>query len=216
VANLKAEGITKGVSLTGDLMYEQLYDSRTQIARNRSILSKLGLQRKAYCLLTAHRAGNVDDSTRLARLVDLIAAIDLPVLFPLHPRTKSRLREFKLTKRFESLDNLIAVAPLNYLDLLTAAKYARRVLTDSGGLQKEALFLGTPVLTLRAETEWVETIGKGNHLVDLDARRVSNLLSRDLKTKPIDYRIRDRKSGQALRPSNMMTEQILRYPGVKK
>lgn len=216
VANLKQEGIRKGVSLTGDLMYEQLHDSRKLVSQNRAILEKHGLKQRQYCLLTAHRAGNVDDPSRLAKLVELIAGISLPVLFPLHPRTKSRLKQFKLTKRFQSVGNLIVVTPMNYLDLLTSARFARAVLTDSGGLQKEALFLGTPVLTLRAETEWVETVGKGNHLVDLDAEATARVLSRKVKVRPIDYRIRDRRSGRGQRPSKVMADHILNFLEVKK
>jgi UDP-GlcNAc3NAcA epimerase len=216
VRNLKNEGLSKGVHLTGDLMYEQLHDSRSAINGNREILAEFGLQVKEYCLLTAHRAGNVDDPARLTKLVELIESVDMPVLLPLHPRTKERLRQNKLERRCQKIRHLKIHPPLTYFDLLTVAKFARAVLTDSGGLQKEALFLGTPVLTLRAETEWTETLKWGNYLVDLDARRATQLLGQKLKVKQVDYRIQTEGSERPVRPSQVMLSCITDYLRGKK
>ncbi len=183
--NARAEGLSKGLVHSGDLMYELLHNSMPAIRRNRSILKKYGIEAGRFLLLTAHRAANVDDREQLLKLLDLIEVLPMPTLFPIHPRTKKRLRQFRLWTRLSRIDGLILCDPLGYLDTLTAAHFARAVLTDSGGLQKEAIFLGTAVLTLRDETEWVETLGRGNHLVGLDSRKVGRLLARDIKANPL-------------------------------
>ena len=122
-----------------------------------------------YLVVTAHRAGNVDDPRRLERLVELLEALPLPAVFPLHPRTRARLDAAGLAERVESAPGLRVTRPLGYLDFLTLARNARAVVTDSGGVQKEAYLLGTPCVTLRDRTEWVETVEAGwNVLVDLD------------------------------------------------
>jgi UDP-N-acetylglucosamine 2-epimerase (non-hydrolysing)/UDP-GlcNAc3NAcA epimerase len=138
-----------------------------EIAAARStILADLGLEPGDYLVVTAHRAGNVDDPERLERLVELLEALPRPVVFPVHPRTRARLDAGGLLDR---LDGLTLVPPLGYLDFLELARHARAVLTDSGGVQKEAYLLGVPCVTLRDTTEWVETVDSGwNVLVDLD------------------------------------------------
>jgi UDP-N-acetylglucosamine 2-epimerase len=97
------------------------------------------------------------------------------------------------------IKNLITTEPLGYLDNLTAVCHARAVLTDSGGLQKEALFLGTPVLTLRDETEWVETLKMGNHLVGLDFEKIKKLLTHDIPVKKIDYRVNNQRPSAVIK-----------------
>jgi UDP-N-acetylglucosamine 2-epimerase (non-hydrolysing)/UDP-GlcNAc3NAcA epimerase len=117
-------------------------------------------------VVTAHRAGNVDDPARLERLVGLIEALPGPVVFPPHPRTRARLEAAGMLDR---LAGVKVLAPLGYLDFLELARHARAVVTDSGGVQKEAYLLGVPCVTLRDTTEWVETVEVGwNILVDLD------------------------------------------------
>ncbi len=129
------------------------------------------LQRGSYLLLTAHRAGNVDDPARLRALVALIEALPGPVLFPLHPRTRARLQDAGLLERARAgLHGLTLTEPLGYVEFSALLCQARAVLTDSGGVQKEAYLAGVPCVTLRANTEWVETVQAGwNTLVDLDA-----------------------------------------------
>ncbi len=202
--NARAEGLRKGLVHSGDLMYELLHDSMSAIRRNRSLLKRLGVEAERFLLLTAHRAANVDDRQQLLKLLVLIEALPMPTLFPIHPRTKKRFRQFRLWSRLSRVDGLILCDPLGYFDTLTAAHFARSVLTDSGGLQKEAIFLGTPVLTLRDETEWVETLLRGNHLVGLDARKVRRLLARDIKANPLPYRVRNK------RPSRIIADHIAR------
>ena len=140
------------------------------IAEERStILDDLGLEAGSYLAVTAHRAGNVDRPERLEALVALLEALPGPVVLPLHPRTRERLQAAGLMER---LDGITLVPPLGYLDFLKLARHARAVLTDSGGVQKEAYLLGVPCVTLRDTTEWVETVEAGwNTLVDLDQRR---------------------------------------------
>jgi UDP-N-acetylglucosamine 2-epimerase (non-hydrolysing)/UDP-GlcNAc3NAcA epimerase len=128
-------------------------------------------------VVTAHRAGNVDDPARLLRLVELLEALPLPAVFPVHFRTEARLEAAGLFDRLEAAPGVVLTPPLGYLDFLKLARHARAVLTDSGGVQKEAYLLGVPCVTLRDTTEWVETVEAGwNVLVDLDARRAVEAL----------------------------------------
>ena len=132
----------------------------------------------AYVLATAHRAGTVDDPQRLARLVELLLGIDLPLVLPLHPRTRARLEAAGLLARVEA--GAIVLPPLGYLAFTSLLTRARAVLTDSGGVQKEAYLAGVPCLTLRDSTEWTETIDAGwNVLVDLDAGAAHAALERE-------------------------------------
>jgi UDP-N-acetylglucosamine 2-epimerase (non-hydrolysing)/UDP-GlcNAc3NAcA epimerase len=137
------------------------------IADERStILDDLGVEPGGYLVVTAHRAGNVDDPDRLTRLAGLVAALPGPVVFPVHPRTRARLEAAGLEER---LGDVRLTPPLGYLDFLKLARHARAILTDSGGVQKEAYLHGVPCVTLRDTTEWVETVEAGwNVLVDLD------------------------------------------------
>jgi UDP-N-acetylglucosamine 2-epimerase (non-hydrolysing)/UDP-GlcNAc3NAcA epimerase len=126
-----------------------------------------GLEPGGYLLATAHRAGNVDDPLRLALLVELLLGVGEPVVLPLHPRTRLRLGSAGLLSRL--VDSVHVCEPLGYLELTALMCNARAVLTDSGGLQKEAYLAGVPCVTLRPTTEWVETVEAGwNRLVDLD------------------------------------------------
>lgn len=202
VKNLKAEGIKKKIVHSGDVMYELLDTSVETIRSNRKALKKLGVKEDNYLLLTVHRAATVDNEANLRQLVDCIKKLPHPTLFPVHPRTRKRLRQFKLWGELKRIDRLILTEPLGYLDTLTAACCARAVLTDSGGLQKEALFLGTPVLTLREETEWLETLQIGNRLVGLDKEKILKLLRSKLAAKPVGYRVNNK------RPSRIIVEEV--------
>jgi UDP-N-acetylglucosamine 2-epimerase (non-hydrolysing)/UDP-GlcNAc3NAcA epimerase len=152
------------------------------VAEERSTaLADHGVEPGSYLLVTAHRAGNVDDPGRLRKLVELLEALPLPTLFPLHPRTRARLDSAGLMERVARAPRVTLAPPLGYLDFLTLARNARAVLTDSGGVQKEAFLLGTPCVTLRDTTEWVETVESGwNVLVDLDAEAALRALERPL------------------------------------
>ena len=169
VANLAREGIEQGVELVGDVMADLTLAFAPIAAERSTALADHGVEPGGYVLVTAHRAGNVDDPARLLALVELLEAISEPIVFPVHPRTRARLEAAGLWKRLDSAPERRLVPPLGYLDLLELARQARAVLTDSGGLQKEAYLLEIPCVTLRAQTEWVETVEAGwNMLVDLD------------------------------------------------
>jgi UDP-N-acetylglucosamine 2-epimerase len=179
VANLEREGVAGEVRLVGDVMADVSLAFR-DIAEQRSrAVEERGLEPGGYLVVTAHRAGNVDDPGRLSRLVELLESLPLPAVFPLHPRTRSRLEESGLLERLERADGLELAAPLGYLDFLKLVRHARAVLTDSGGVQKEAYLLGVQCVTLRDTTEWVETVQAGwNELVDLDPSAALSALER--------------------------------------
>ncbi|ARS88479.1 non-hydrolyzing UDP-N-acetylglucosamine 2-epimerase [Natrarchaeobaculum aegyptiacum] len=178
VANLAAEGVTDGVYLTGDVMYDAILDARERSRRQSTIVEDVGLEEGAFVLATVHRASNTDDRANLAAIVDGLAASPRPVVFPAHPRTVASLREYGLWKR--ATEQLEVIEPQGYLDFVRLLDAAERVATDSGGVQKEAFFLGTRCLTLREETEWVETVECGwNRLVGPDERAIREGLHAD-------------------------------------
>ena len=161
VKNLKKEGIAKGVYLVGDLMYEAL-GSNLQIARKKSsILKKLNLDLKNFYLTTIHRAENTDHKQNLTQITKILETLDKKTIFPVHPRTKKYLEAYQLWGRLQKVKNLILLDPISYLDMLILEQNASVVLTDSGGVQREAYFLKTPCLILRDRTEWTE-IAKTN------------------------------------------------------
>ena len=162
--NLNAEGITDGVHMVGDVMADVLYLSLPH--RRRAALDDAGVSPGSYHVLTLHRAGNTDDPARLEAILRAAAKLDRPVVFPVHPRTAKAMAAAGI----RADGSLRPVAPAGYLDFLALTSDARAVLTDSGGVQKEAYLLGVPCVTLRAETEWPETVATGwNVLADADA-----------------------------------------------
>jgi len=177
VDNLAAEGIRDNVHLVGDVMAD-LALSFLPVAEERSMaLEDNDVQPGEYLLMTVHRAGNVDVHERLERVVELAEQLPLPAVFPVHPRTRARLRAAGLEERLEA--TVRVTQPLGYLDFLKLANHARALVTDSGGVQKEAYLLGTPCVTLRDTTEWVETIELGwNRLVDLEVDAALDALAR--------------------------------------
>jgi UDP-N-acetylglucosamine 2-epimerase len=169
MANLQAERAVGAAHLVGDVMADVLLAFRPIAEERSKVLEEHGLEDGGYVAVTAHRAGNVDDPARLERLVSLLEALPGKVVLPLHPRTAARLEETGLRARLEASQGLVLTPPLGYLDFMKLAAHARAVLTDSGGVQKEAYLLGVPCITLRDTTEWVETVDAGwNVLVDLD------------------------------------------------
>jgi len=177
--NLEREAARGEAHLVGDVMADVSLAFR-DIAEERSrALEERGLEPRGYLVVTAHRPGNVDDPERLRRLVELLEALPGPVVFPLHPRTEARLLAGELLERLGAVPGLELAPPLGYLDFLKLARHARAVLTDSGGVQKEAYLLGVPCVTLRDTTEWVETVKAGwNVLVDLDRNKAPAALER--------------------------------------
>lgn len=178
VQNLRREGIggtddprRRRVAMVGDVMLDILLASFASAdGRSKSILEKCGVQSSRYYLITLHRSENTDQPQRLVSILRALGMLDLPVLFPMHPRTR---------KVWAALDsppenrNVRIVAPLGYLEMVVLEKNARKILTDSGGVQKEAFYLKVPCITLRDETEWPETVqARANHLVGADCDRI--------------------------------------------
>jgi UDP-N-acetylglucosamine 2-epimerase (non-hydrolysing)/UDP-GlcNAc3NAcA epimerase len=179
VENLRRESVTGRIELVGDVMVDIALSVQPWARERTELLELYGLRPVGYVLATAHRAGNVDDPERLARLVDLLCAVPMPVVLPLHPRTAARLRDAGLTAALERDGFVTLTPPLGYLELTTLLCNAHAVLTDSGGLQKEAYLAGVPCVTLRANTEWTETVQAGwNVLVDLDRAAALTALQR--------------------------------------
>jgi UDP-N-acetylglucosamine 2-epimerase (non-hydrolysing)/UDP-GlcNAc3NAcA epimerase len=177
--NLAREGVpAAAVQVVGDVMVDVARLLAPRARADDRALREAGVQAGEYVLVTAHRAGTVDDPARLARLVELLVGLPLPVVLPLHPRTRARLQTAGLLERLDGAATLLPpIGPLAFAALLTRA---RAVLTDSGGVQKEAYLAGVPCVTLRDSTEWVETVDAGwNVLVDLDASAAYAALERE-------------------------------------
>jgi UDP-GlcNAc3NAcA epimerase len=182
MTNLRHEGVAGRAELVGDVMVDVALAIQPEAHGRVDLVRAHGLTPGAYALATAHRAGNVDDPARLARLVDLLVRVaqTSPVLFPLHPRTAERLRTAGLGERLRTAAGMVVTEPLGYLELTALLCNARAVLTDSGGMQKEAYLAGVPCITLRPNTEWTETVELGwNVLADLDLDIVLSALGRD-------------------------------------
>ncbi len=177
--NLAREAVGGRVAIVGDVMVDVAL-RRTQSAEtDDGVMKRHGLQRGGYLLATAHRAGNVDPPERLALLVALLQKLSRPVVFPLHPRTRRRLLAAGLMEELKATDGIYLSEPLGYVEFGALLHNARAVVTDSGGVQKEAYLAGVPCITLRANTEWVETVEAGwNTLVDLDAEAAVGALER--------------------------------------
>ncbi len=165
VENLAREGIEQGVHLVGDVMYDavRLFSQRAQ--RHSHILDRLGLKPKQFLLATIHRPANTDDPGRLQAILNAFLQIEEPIVFPVHPRTQKKIAALGWDANTFRAHNVIMLEPVGYLDMLTLEQHARLILTDSGGIQKEAYFFATPCITLRDETEWVETVQAGWNVV---------------------------------------------------
>jgi UDP-N-acetylglucosamine 2-epimerase (non-hydrolysing) len=178
-SNLAREGVDPTrIRFVGNVMIDTLVHE-LEAARAHQQPSKLGVEAGAFALVTLHRPSNVDDRARLEALIDLLArtAQRLPVLFPMHPRTRGRIDEFGLRARVESTHGLKILAPLGYRENLSLMAAARLVVTDSGGIQEETTYLGVPCLTLRPNTERPVTVDQGtNTLVGDDLERAFTLV----------------------------------------
>jgi len=155
VDHLAAEGMTEGVIMNGDVMLDATRFFAQRAAEQRPLSSLTDLEPGAYHLATVHRAENTDDPGRLAAIFDTLGKLDRPVLLPLHPRTRQKVASMDLSPSIQILP------PVSYLAMLTLISNSRSVLTDSGGLQKETVWLGKPCITMRGETEWTETLEGG-------------------------------------------------------
>jgi UDP-GlcNAc3NAcA epimerase len=182
--NLRAECSRGRVELVGDVMVDVALRRQPSALADTATPRAAGVEPGSYLLLTAHRPGNVDAPERQRALLDLIGELPLPVLFPLHPRTRAQLELTGLLPALEAMPHVHLSEPAGYLRFSALLCHARAVLTDSGGVQKEAYLAGVPCVTLRANTEWVETVQAGwNALVDLDAAAALAALERELPSE---------------------------------
>jgi len=172
VDHLLSEGITAGVHLTGDVMLDATRFFAQRAAESRPLSSIVSAKRGSFYLATVHRAENTDDSQRLAAILEAFRRIGSPIIWPIHPRTRNILAQFDVPANVEVID------PVSYLSMLTLISNSIKVLTDSGGLQKEAVWLGKPCITMRDETEWVETLSGGwNQIVGANSDQICRALA---------------------------------------
>lgn len=175
-ANLANEGITAGVHQVGDVMYDSVLFNTTLAEASSRIVEKLNLKSNGFYLATVHRAENTDNCKRLDSILDALKQMDKPVILPMHPRTRNILGG-KLEK---ISSNIRVIDPVAYLDMLMLEKNAALILTDSGGVQKEAYWFSVPCVTLRDETEWVETVKAGwNTIVGCDSKKIIAAANQD-------------------------------------
>jgi UDP-GlcNAc3NAcA epimerase len=175
-ANLAREGLTAGVHVVGDVMYDAVMQAaaRAEATLEADLLAGLGVRPRGYLLATVHRAGNTDDPARLGAIVAALNSLTEPVLFPVHPRTAKALAALPAPLAA----HVRSIPPVGYLEMIALERNARLILTDSGGVQKEAYWLAVPCLTLREETEWVETVEQGwNCLVGADPAAIRAAVS---------------------------------------
>ncbi|HST05796.1 MAG TPA: UDP-N-acetylglucosamine 2-epimerase (non-hydrolyzing) [Chloroflexia bacterium] len=168
--NLEQEGVCRGVYIVGDVMYDAvLWAVEQQDDPSAALLARLDVTSGRYILATIHRASNTDDPRNLASILSALGASGERVIFPVHPRTRKAMHEAGI----ETAANVQAIDPVSYLEMLALERNARRVVTDSGGVQKEAFWMAVPCVTVRGETEWVETVESGwNTLVGTEPARI--------------------------------------------
>jgi UDP-N-acetylglucosamine 2-epimerase len=190
VNNLKREGIFKNVYLVGDVMYDSLMQNIELAERHSKIIEKLKLKPNCYSLATVHRAENTDDPKRLKSIFsafEILAKDGIKIIIPLHPRTRKAIKSFNI-----SLKNLHIIDPVPYLDMLNLEKNANIILSDSGGVQKEAYWFGIPAITLRNETEWVETVESGwNKAVGYDTLRIVSTFKSIQPGQRVSHKLND-------------------------
>lgn len=176
VNNLKNEGITDNVHLTGDVMADSLLYNKKIAESKSNILNDLDLKSKSYFLTTIHRASNTDNKENLKNIVDAFSELKETVVFPVHPRTEKFLKEYGMYDKLKSSVEL--VKPLGFLDFIKLMNHAKMILTDSGGIQKEAYILKIPCITLRENTEWGETVEDGwNVLVGANRDKIIEMVN---------------------------------------
>ncbi|TAK25558.1 MAG: UDP-N-acetylglucosamine 2-epimerase (non-hydrolyzing) [Chloroflexota bacterium] len=175
--NLSAEGIADGVHVVGDVMHDALLAGQER-ARALGITARPGVVAEGpYILATIHRAENTDDPERLAGIVEAFLRVECAVVWPVHPRTRNRIAG-ATERRIAEAGNVRLIEPFSYLEMVAAESGAQAIVTDSGGVQKEAYILGVPCVTVRDETEWVETVATGwNTVVGADSERILAALS---------------------------------------
>lgn len=171
VDNLKDENITRNVYNIGDVMYDAVLYNKELAEEKSSVLKENALEKKGYQLITIHRAENTDDVEKMKNILDAFSQIEETKVWPIHPRTKHKLADYGIN--IDSVPGLKVIDPVGYLDMLTLVSNAKKIVTDSGGVQKEAYFMKIPCVTVREQTEWVETLeSEANILVGTDTVKI--------------------------------------------
>lgn len=206
--NLRDENITAGVEMVGDIMYDAaLFFGKKTLSQNH-ILHNLQLISKQFILTTIHRAENTNDSKRFKSIISALSKIannNQKVVLPLHPRTKQFIDKYNLNSIVENNKNLIITEPVSYLEMIFLERNAKLIVTDSGGIQKEAYFHSIPCVTLRDETEWLETVVNGwNQLVGADENKIVEAI----KNAKCGKHIEDYGKGDT---ANLILKHILKY-----
>lgn len=197
VNNLAAEGVTLGAHKVGDVMYDVALFYREKAKQQSTVLQQMGLQAGGFALATCHRAENTDNLERLTSIVTALGKIaeTLPVVLPLHPRTRKLLADHQLTGK---LGKTRVTEPVPFLAMVALEQAAKVILTDSGGVQKEAFFYGVPCITMRDETEWVETVSIGaNILVGASETGILSAIAGVMNGKPAAYNVMPYGDGDA-------------------
>ena len=179
--SLRQEGYGNKAYFSGDVMYDAVLHSRPKL-KNQKIFKQLQLKPKKYYLLTLHRQNTVDNKESLIKILSALHTT-VPIVFPMHPRTKKNLIKFNLLDRYQK--RMTVIAPLGYIDILTLISNSKLVITDSGGLQKEAFFLQIPCVTLLDKPGWIEIVRSGwNKVTGIDQNKIKSALSLFKKTPP--------------------------------
>lgn len=197
INNLANEGILEGVYHVGDVMYDAALVFGKIAESSSTIMNDLSILEKSFYLCTVHRAENTDNEERMRQIIEALLQIgdkDLPVVLPLHPRTKKYLTHYNLLEKLEKSMGIRLTQPLSFLDMVLLEKKAKAILTDSGGIQKEAYFHKTPCITLRDETEWIETVEAGWNQI---ARYKTENIIRCLHNNPARKEINEYGNGHA-------------------
>lgn len=184
--NLREDGVNGKIEVVGDIMTDSLAYVRERLIFDHSIVHELQLPPREYLLATVHRQENADQPAHLSALFEAFAELGCPIVFPVHPRTRKMIEANGLRVP----GNVVQIDPLGYLDMVALMEYAKFILTDSGGMQKEAYWLGVPCVTLRESTEWWETLDTGwNTLVGVDRKKIVETITgfREPKDRPPLY-----------------------------
>jgi UDP-GlcNAc3NAcA epimerase len=179
IKNLKDENITHNVLNIGDVMYDAVLYNRELAEQKSTILAEKQLKKKDYLLITIHRAENTDDPEKMRNILTALSMMKEEKVWPIHPRTKHKLAE--LNMNLDEIPNLKIIDPVGYLDMLTLEANSKKIVTDSGGVQKEAYFMKVPCVTVREQTEWVETLeNEANILVGTDVEKMISAVNKSV------------------------------------
>ncbi|WP_026581063.1 non-hydrolyzing UDP-N-acetylglucosamine 2-epimerase [Bacillus sp. J33] len=186
IANLKNENITENVFNVGDVMYDAVKYNQQLSEEKSAILDDFGLKKKDYYLITVHRAENTDNENNIKNIIAAFSKIEGKKVWPIHPRTKNIIKNLGID--LASVPDLMVIDPVGYLDILSLESNAKKIITDSGGIQKEAYFLQVPCITLREQTEWVETLeDSANILTGTDPGKILDAVAAELNPAYKEY-----------------------------